>query len=98
MSLGGYAHLTAHNVFNIGGEARNRGGSTLQRSFDGGHQKYLALIAIVYNCPATQTHGLGPLNRAGRKARRKLPLDLRRLTRISGVLPIDVPTLVQPKQ
>lgn len=98
MSLAGYAQLAADNVFHICGEAKDRGGASVRRPFDGSQQKHLSFIAVIHNRSSSQTYGLWPANRASRKSRRKLPLDLRRLARIPGVLPIDVPAWIQPKQ
>ena len=98
MRLAGYAHLAAHNVAHICGEAGDRGCVCLRCPLDGSHQKHLSFVAIIYNCSASQTDGLRPANGTSRKSRRKLPLDLGRFTRIPWVLPVDVPTLVQPEQ
>src|SRR5580704_12080371 len=98
MRLARNADLTTHNVFHIRGDAWSRCRVFLRCGFDRGHQEHLSFITIINDRSATQTYRLRPANRARRKPRWKLPLDLRRFSRIAGVLPVNMPARVELKQ
>ena len=64
-----------------------------------GHRKQNApFIAVINHLSSAQTHRSGPANLFRLKPSWKLPLNFRRLSRVAGIDPINVPALLEVKQ
>ncbi len=77
--------------------AEGGGGGRFQRGVGGqGHgEKHLVLITEVHQRAEREAPGRGKLHGAGGDAVGERPLDARRLARVTGVDPVDVPSFIQ---
>ena len=90
--MAGQTHAAANQIVHFPTERHRMAGLQSGQDVHRDRQQHLALIAEIHERPQGQTLGRGKLQRTGGYVCRQAPVNARRLTRVPGIDPVDMPS------